>query len=272
MRRRTLLLATLTAPAVTRARAERPVRVSGSSLSSSVMRRLGAAFLAAGGTSVLVLPSVGSDGAVRALAAGALDLAVLSRPTAARDAASGVRSVPFATTALAFVMRDAEPPRDLTPDDIAEILWGRRTAWPDGSPLRLVRRQPSDGDWDLLATLSPALAAAVAAGRVRPGVPTYVSDGDLADAIERLPGGLGPMTLGQVAAESRPLRPVTLAGVVPDLPALRRGAWPLVKELHIAHGPAPGDAARDFLTFLGGGEAAALLAGLDHLPAFRPAV
>ena len=270
MHRRPLLLGSLAlgcASGPARAAADGTLKVSGSSMALAAVQRVAAAFTAAGGPAVKVLPSLGTSGGFRALGAGAVDLALASRSATPAEAATGITTALFASTPLAFVTRRSEPARAVTRGDVERILTGDLANWPEGTPVRFVRRQPSDSDWDLLETLSPGFARAVAVARTRPGVPTSINDQDHAEALERLPGAFGGLALGQVTAEGRRLRPVALDGVLPTVAALESGAWPLAKHLFVAHGASPRPEALALAAFLRGPEAAAILTGLDHLPA-----
>ncbi len=233
----------------------------------AIIRRVGAAFTAAGGPSVEVLQSLGTSGGLKALGAGVIDLSVASRPTTPAEAATGVVTTHLASTALAFVTRQSEPSRAVTREQLEQIFTGDLANWPEGTPVRFVRRQPSDSDWEIFETLSSGLARAVAFARTRPGVPTFINDQDHAAALERLPGAFGGLTLGQVAAEERHLRPVAIDGVLPTLAALESGAWPLVKHLFVAHSASPRPEALALVAFLRGPEAAEILGRLDYIPA-----
>ena len=233
----------------------------------AAIRRVGAAFTAAGGPPVEVLPSLGTSGGLKALGAGAIDLSVASRPSTAAEVATGIVTTHFASTALAFMTRQAEPTRAVAREQLEQIFTGDLTSWPEGTPVRFVRRQPSDSDWEIFGSLSPGLARAVAIARTRPGVPTFINDQDHAAALERLPGAFGALSLGQAAAEERRLRSVAIDGVLPTMAALRSGSWPLVKHLFVAHGASPRPEALALVAFLHGPEAATLLAALDHIPA-----
>ena len=238
----------------------------------AAVKKVGAAFTAAGGPTVEVLPSLGTSGGFKAVGAGAIDLAVASRSSTPAEAAAGIVTAYFASTALAFMTRQSEPARAVSREELERLLTGDFATWPEGTPVRFVRRQPSDSDWDILESYSPGLARAVAAARTRPGVPTFMNDQDHAAALERLPGAFGSLALGQVAAEERRLRPVELDGVLPSTAAVESGAWPFVKHLFVAHGASPRPEALALAAFLGGSDAGAILASLDHLPAatFRP--
>lgn len=243
-----------------------PLKVSGSSMALAAMRRVGAAFTAAGGPPVEVLQSLGTSGGLKALGAGVIDLSVASRPSTSAEVATGIITAHFASTALAFMTRQAEPARSITREQLEQIFTGDLANWPEGTPVRFVRRQPSDSDWEIFESLSPGLARAVAVARTRPGVPTFINDQDHAAALERLPGAFGSLSLGQVAAEERRLRAVAIDGVLPTAAALESGAWPLVKHLFVAHGASPRPEALALVAFLCGPEAATLLTALDHIP------
>ena len=268
MHRRPFLLGSLALACAPRpAAADAALKVSGSSMALAAVQRVAAAFTTAGGPAVRILPSLGTSGGFRALGMGAIDLAVASRPTTPAEAATGIATALFASTPLAFVTRLAEPARAVTRGDVEGILTGDLASWPEGTPVRFVRRQSSDSDWELIEALSPGLLRAVAVARARPGVPTSINDQEHADALERLPGAFGGLALGQLAAEGRRLRPVALDGVLPTIAAMGSGAWPLTKHLFVAHGASPRPEALALASFLRGPEAAVILMDLDHLPA-----
>ena len=273
MHRRPLLFGSLALTCTAgsaRAALDGALKVSGSSMALAAVQRVAAAFTAAGGPAVRMLPSLGTTGGFRALGTGAIDLAVASRPTTSAEAAMGITTAPFASTPLALVTRLAEPARAVTRGEVEGILTGGFVSWPEGTPVRFVRRQPSDSDWDLLEAVSPGFARAVAAARTRPGVPTSINDQDHAEVLERLPGAFGCLALGQVAAEGRRLRPVALDGVLPTIATMESGAWPLAKHLFVAHGASSRPEALALASFLCEPEAAVILAGLDHLPTGAP--
>lgn len=244
-----------------------PVRIGGTGSALGAMQLLGAAFRAAGGgVAVEVLPSLGTSGGLRALQSGIIALACAARPLTEGERAAGLQEREYARTPLIFATGPELGRRELSLDDVARIYAGEMTEWPDGTPVRLIRRPPTEADWGALGGLSPAMARAVDLAMRRPGLMTAASDQDNADAIESVRGSFGLLTLGQMLSERRRLTPFSLDGVGPDaaLAALER--WPLVRRLHLVTGAWTSAEAQAFAAFVSGPTAGAVLAAHGHVP------
>src|SRR5512133_646794 len=109
---------------------------------------------------VKALPSVGSGGAFRAVAEGAIELGVSARPLTPDEFTLGLVTLPYARTPFVFAVGPRVAVKDLTAEEAARIYRGERTRWPDGERIRLVLRPRSDADSQLLMDISPALAQA----------------------------------------------------------------------------------------------------------------
>ncbi len=259
-----LLLALLAA--ARDSRAGEPVRVAGTGGAVAAMTRLAVeAAIQDPSLAVRVLPSLGSTGAIKALADGALDLAIIARPLRATERALGIAGWKLARSPLLFAVGPGVEASDLTTDDLVAIYLGTRLTWPDGQRLRLVLRQDTDADTGILRTLSPGMSAAVEAAGRRPGMLVAVSNTECNEILARMPGALGPSSLIQLRSELRPLRALRLNGVEPTLENLESGRYPLEKPLHVAfRSPAP-EGVRKFVAFLASPRARALLRELGAL-------
>ena len=212
-----------------------------------------------------VVPSPGTSGGVRVLSQSRLVVAIVSRPLTDRETASGLVATPYARTALAIATRH-RPAESLSRADVAAILRGTRTRWPDGTPLRLVLRPPSDSDSAILDSLSPAVAAAHAEAHRREGILVGTTDQETADFLERIPGAVGTVALSLLLAEARPLEALALEGIRPTPEAIASGRYPLVKSyLFVTRGAPSGDAAR-LIAFALSPEGRRLLAQTGHAP------
>jgi phosphate transport system substrate-binding protein len=244
------------------------LRIAGTGMALATMRHLGTAFAAATpGIAVDVLPSLGSSGGLAAAAAGVIDLALSARALTETERAKGLRDTAYARTPIAFVSHPSTSQRTISISEVAAILAGTLTVWPDGTPVRLVRREPSDADWAMLRGISPDTARAVDIALQRPGLLTVATDQQNADALERLPGSFGAMSLGQVRAEDRHLVAFALDGVEPNAATLASGRYPLSRTLRAAWREPPRPELSAFLNFLGGPPAADILTRLGHAPA-----
>lgn len=247
------------------------LRIGGTGMALATMQQIGDAFTAAyPEVSVKVLPSLGTGGGLAAVTAGAIDLALSARPSNETDAAKGLQSFAYARTPIAFVTHPDVAVHAITQAEVAQIFTGRMLAWPDGSPIRLIRREPSDADWSMLRDLSSDMAEAVRVALGRPGLLTVATDQDNADALERLRGSFGAMSLGQLRAENRRVMPLVLDGAPPTVEALAAGHYALSRTLYVVWRDQPSlDIAR-FLAFLHGSQAGELLTRFGHIPLADP--
>lgn len=227
-----------------------PLRAGGSGSATKLLSILSARFADDPANSALrVIPSLGSSGGLRAMAEGAIDIAVSGRPLNAEEIRQGLRVV--ATLRTPFVMVTShDTPNELKSTEIAGIYRAPKAAWADGSPLRVILRPKSDSDTPLLGALFPEMGPALEAARARHDVTVAATDQDNADAAERISGSLAGSSLTQIKTEQRQLRLVPVNGVVPSLASLESGAYPFGKRLYVVL-PAQGDTrAEHFVRFL----------------------
>jgi phosphate transport system substrate-binding protein len=218
-----------------RAGAATPLRLGGTGMGLAITRLLLDLHGGAEGLpDIMVLPSLGTAGGLAALAAGRIDLVVVSRALSPAERAAGLEEIPFARTPIAFATRHDTPAEGLALAEAAAMLDGAALEWPQGGPVRLVRRDRSETDWILAGAASPLLEAAMARAHDRQGLALAASDQDNAELLESLPGSFGLTTLGQTRAEHRRLRLLALEGVVPDIATLRSGQYRLARGLHLA--------------------------------------
>ena len=243
------------------------LRIGGTGMALAAMRQIGDAFTTTQPqTTVTILPSLGTGGGLAAVTAGAIDLAVAARTLTEPERAKGLKCFPYAQTPVAFVTHPAAGVGAITLAEVIEILAGRRIAWPNGTAIRLIRREPSDADWSLLRTLSPEMAAAVQAALARPGLLTPATDQENADALERLPGSFGAMSIGQLRAKSRRLTPLMLDGEAPTIEAMAGKRYRLMRTLHVASREPADRGSRTVPRLAVAEQTGELLTRLGHIP------
>src|SRR5574341_282715 len=147
------------------------LRVSGTGTALGTMRRLAAAFQKASpGYELKTLPSVGSGGAFRAVATGALELGISARQLRAEEVGLGLVALPYARTPFLFAAGPRCGVKDITYADAVRMYRGELTAWPNGERVRLVLRPRADADTHILMEISDELAAAAEVAHVREGM------------------------------------------------------------------------------------------------------
>lgn len=218
--------------------------------------------------------AVGSGGAIKAVAAGALHIALVSRALKPEERASGVREIVYARTPFVVAVRADSQVRNVSAAQLAEYFSGMLEAGPDGVRVRPVLRPANDVDTELLKQLSPKLSLVLEQALGRPGMLVAATDKEAADLIERTVGSIGTTTLGLIQAESRKLRALPVEGKAPTLAALESGAYPFHKTLFLVvseKAELPADA-RKFVEFVSSAPARALLKRTGHvLPPFAGA-
>jgi phosphate transport system substrate-binding protein len=243
------------------------LRIGGTGMALAAMRQIADAYAATqSGVAIDVLPSLGTGGGLSAAAARAIDIALAARPLTDAERVKGLQGCAYARTPMAFVTSPATVADSITMSNVALIYRGSMATWPDGTVIRLIRREPSDADWAMLRNTSEAMAQAVEIALRRPGLLTVVTDQENGDALERLPGSFGAMSVGQSFAEARRLKHFALDGVMPAIEEMRSGRYPLSRTLYVVwHGEASSDVTK-FLDYLKSDPAGALLTRLGHIP------
>jgi phosphate transport system substrate-binding protein len=212
-------------------------------------------------------PPLGSGGAVKALAASRIDLAVIGRPLQADEAKRVGQQFALADTAFVFASRDAQAGADFTLDQLAQSYDGRLQTWPDGAPIRLILRPAFESDSITLKSMSPAMDKAVSAAALRPGMVSGDNDFHTLKLIAETPGSLGPTTLGMLRSTDSGVVVIPINGVVPSLASLKNGSYPWRKSLIVVLPMQPGALAERFAAFLRSPAAVLVLQAYDYLPA-----
>jgi len=227
------------------------VRINGSGSALDLIRPVAESYQRSHRQVRIVLEKpLGSSGAIKALLAGALDLAMSSKPLSAEEAGRGARLRAYGRTPLAIVTEPGVSASDVTTQQLEEIYSGKVTQWPQGGPIRLVLRPQGDVDTLILRALSPGLDQAVSLSQVRPGMLMAVTDPEATALIARTQGALGAAGLASVLGEKLPLKVLTLNGVRPTLGTLASGTYPMAKEISVVTTPRTAAAALAFIDFL----------------------
>ena len=169
------------------------------------------------GSTIVVLPSLGSSGGIKALVAQAIDLSVSARPLKDKEIAAGAVAKVYARTQLVFATTRGTEATGVTTEQLEQIYTGTTTQWPDGGIIRLVMRPAAESDTRILRGLSAALDHAVGLALERPGLVSATNDQDNAEMLERLEGSLGMIAMGQIKTERRRLKVLMLDGQDPNL-------------------------------------------------------
>lgn len=243
---------------------ERPLRIGGAGAAiGTVNSALAALALRGQAASTRVVSHLGSIGSLRAVEQGALDMALISRPLQVDERMRGLHAVeygraPFAlTTGMPGVA-------GLTRTQLAEMIEDPRAAWPDGTPVRLVLRPKTDGDYVLLASMGPLVELALERASSRAGMVVAITDQEAVDAVARLRGGLGACGLPLLRSSANNLVPLALDGVAPTVANVENASYRIVNRMQVVTQGPPTGLAMDLINYLQSPDGLALLAQFGH--------
>lgn len=213
---------------------------------------------------IKVLPSLGSGGGIKAVLAGAIQVAVSSRPLKSTESEKGARSVEYGRTPFVFAVGTNTRVDAVTEQDLVDIYSGTRETWQDGTRIRIVLRPVGDSDSAKVKSISPAVSEAKSAAEQRPGMLYAVTDQETADHIEKIDGAFGASTLAQINAEQRSMKPLRLNGVDPIGGTIADGSYPYYKPFIIVTSPKTTAAAQQFVDFIGSDSGREILSRLGY--------
>lgn len=254
--------------------AQEVIRVGGTGTGTLLMQRVLTSYakLRPNVQATAIMPPLGSNGALRALAAGSIQLGIVSIPSAypakSPDAAA-TTEVPWVRTPFVFTGRDILGGTQLTIGQVAAMYSGRVVQWPGGAPIRLVTRTDRESDTRLLRAVSSEMDEALTQASKRLGMPFAENDFDNQDLLQRIPGSFGAIALGQLLLSGSPLKPVTLDGVAPSSESLRSGTYRLEKPLYLVVSKAPSAGTLELIKYLQSPEVMKMIAAYAFVPLQR---
>ncbi len=212
--------------------AAEPVRINGSGSALDLMKPLLQAYSASRPQDrVKMDPPLGSSGAMIALLAGALDVAVISRSVLPEEVARGARFRVYGRTPLLIVTHRGVEKKEVTIAELAEIYSGSRTNWPGGQRIRVILRPEKDADTKILRSLSPGMERAEALAHKQPWAVVAVTDPESNEAVADTPGAIGASSLTSMIVARPALNILSLDGVDGTAQAVAQGRYPLAKDL-----------------------------------------
>lgn len=241
------------------------IKIGGSGATLGTLQLLAAAFAKQNPEHhMTVVPNLGSSGGIKALAAGAIDLAGTSRPLRVDERALGITEFEYGRTPFVFAVATNSKVTAISIPELADVYAGKLVSWPDGSAVRIVLRPAGDIDTEIVKGLSSEIRLALSAAAKRRGVAVASTDQDAADNIERVNGAIGPSSLSLLMSEKRALRALKLGGVEPSPANLASGAYRHHKRVFLVVGASPSPAVERFLDFVKSSSGRKILAENGH--------
>lgn len=226
------------------------VRVGGTGIGLQLAHILGVELAEAEpSVSTTVLPSLGTPGGIKALGAGAIDIAIAARPLKDTEKAMGISEAACLMTAMVFVTsRPSAPGISLT--SLPRIYADPDPRWPDGQPLKVILRSPAGTENPYLIRLVPGMEEALAKAFARPGIPVGATDQENVALAAQIDGSFAIASLVQIKAERLKLFALPIDGVAPGPKTLADGTYPMPNRVCFLLPAKPAPGAAKFIAFM----------------------
>lgn len=227
------------------------VTIGGTGAALGTMQKLADAFMQIHPEAAIrIMPNLGSGGSIKAVSAGALDIGLSSRAVTESERALGVKAQEIARTPFVIATGLKTPTVGLSFTELAAIYSGKTRTWRDGTPVRPVLRPIDDIDTTLTKNMSPELAEAITVAHARDGMGIALTDTDVADYLEKIPGAIGTSSLAVIISEGRRIKPLAINGVTPSVQSLADNNYPYHKVLYMVTNAKTSKLTQEFVKFV----------------------
>jgi phosphate transport system substrate-binding protein len=227
------------------------IRIGGTGNALGTMRLLGEAFTQThADTKTVILGSIGTSGAIKAVPKGAIEIGLSSRVLTDEESRGGLSAVEYAQSPTVLAVHKSTKTTSITLSQLSDVYSGKLTHWPDGSRIRPVMRQPGDDNTRQLKGLSAEIEKSIGVAEQQPGALFAMTDQEAADRMEAVPGSIGVTTVALIRSESRSLLSLAIGGVEPTPANAKSGLYPLVKHFYLVLPKEPSAAVLEFVKFI----------------------
>lgn len=204
----------------------------GSGVNLGITRLLAEAFAKDHPGIVIDVPgSIGTRGAIKAVADKAIAIGLISRPLKEEEKAMGLVAKPYARGAVIIGAHSAVPDKNITSQELIEIFKGTKTHWENGKEIIVQAREKSDSGFLVLEKNIPGFREVYAESQDAKRWSLYFTDQDANQALVMTPYALGVTDLGMITTEHLRINVLKLDGIEPSPENLVNGTYPLSREL-----------------------------------------
>jgi phosphate transport system substrate-binding protein len=128
----------------------------------------------------------------------------------------------------------------------------------------LILRQLTDSDTEMLLSIGPDMERAVKSAHQREGMKIAITDEESAEAIQSTPGAVGTSMLSLIVSEKRPLKALSIKGIVPSVKSIADGSYPWFKSFYLVTKADSSPSSRSFVEFALSARGRQILSTLGH--------
>jgi phosphate transport system substrate-binding protein len=245
-----------------------PLIAAGSGVNLGITRLLAKAFMNNQSQITIEVPgSIGTKGAIAAVADGAITFGLISRPLKDEEKSPGRVVRPYTRVPIVVGAHPTVADEEIAFHDLVDIYRGTRTRWKDGNEIIVQTREPFDSGILVLEKEIPGFREAYAESRQAKRWSVYFTDQDANRALSTTRYAIGITDLGMIATEHLNIKVLKLNGIVPSPENLLTGQYPLSRDLSFLYreGTLP-EGAKAFLDFVRSEQGGNILRSNGYLP------
>jgi phosphate transport system substrate-binding protein len=228
---------------------EQPFRIAGSGTNIPLTRKILDAYGERTGIRAAIPASIGSAGAIKALQAGKIDVGLLSRPLKQEELGAGLVGLAYARVGVVLGANRSVPDRDLDAPSLVSIFAGRKSTWTNGRMIIVLSRESGDSSNAVLMAAVPGFREVLEASFSTKRWDVLYTDADEAEAIASTRDSLGLTDTTVLVDRGGEIKPLRFGGAEPTIEELKRGSYPLTKDLWLVFREPLPAAAKAFVDF-----------------------
>jgi len=218
------------------------------------------------GVRIEVPSSIGSTGAVRAAAAGAIAMGLLSRPIRSDEKGLGLTVLPYARTVIVIGAHPTVGDETITGRELVQIYRKVKQRWRDGHDIVVLTREPGDSTIEVLGQEVPGFKVAYLESYEAKRWTILYTDQEMSRVLARTPQAIGFSDLGAMTVGRLPIKALPLDGVAPTVQDAMSGRYRLVKKLDFVYKEPLHPDAKAFVEFARSGAGRQALQAGGFLP------
>jgi phosphate transport system substrate-binding protein len=236
------------------------LKIGGAGSALGSMKLLAAAFeKRTPGLKVIVLPSLGSIGGIKAVSKRAIDIGLIGRPLDEKERKLNLVVTEYARTPVIFVTDTSVGITNLNEQDVIRIFKGETEKWPKGERIRMILRQPAESNAIAVRQISSGMGKAMDIAMSRPWRVVALTDQETLDIAEKTHGAFSFCTLAQVLSEKRRVNILSYNGISPIKQDRPNESYPIFKTHAMVTQPDASPIVRKFIEFVKSARARAIL-------------
>jgi phosphate transport system substrate-binding protein len=195
--------------------------------------------------------SIGTKGAIAAIADGAITLGLVSQPLKEEEKTQDISVLPYAWVAIVIGVHPTVPDQNITSGELVEIFKGTKTQWKNGEEIIVQARDKSDSGFLVLQNNIPGFREAYTESQKDKLWTLYFTDQDANQALAMTPYAIGVTDLGMIATEHLRIKVLPFNGIEPNQKNLQNETYPLSRQLSFIYREENlPEEARQFLAFV----------------------